>query len=139
MRKQKGFTLVELLIVVVIIAILAAMVVPRFLSQPEKAVIAEANVMLGALARAQNTTIDSGVGTGWVAVGTDEDEWNAIGMRMPAASKNWTFSCDGSLCQALRSATGGDNENTVLSINSLGVWDCPDPYKEADTGGCELA
>lgn len=37
LRNQKGFTLIEIMVVVVILGILAAIVVPRFLEEPEKA------------------------------------------------------------------------------------------------------
>ncbi len=37
MRGQKGFTLIELLVVIIIIAILAAIAIPTFLGQREKA------------------------------------------------------------------------------------------------------
>lgn len=36
-QRQAGFTLIEVMVVVVIIAILASMVVPKFMSTPEKA------------------------------------------------------------------------------------------------------
>ena len=37
MRKSSGFTLIEVMVVVVIIAILAAIIVPRILKRPEQA------------------------------------------------------------------------------------------------------
>lgn len=37
MRKQTGFTLIEIMVVVVILGILAAIVVPKILSRPEQA------------------------------------------------------------------------------------------------------
>lgn len=142
MKKRKGFTLVELLIVVVILAILASMIVPRFLAQPEKAVLAEANTMLGAIARAQNTTIDSGVGTAWLALTqATAADWTAIGMTMPATSKNWVYACTAATsCTATRTATGGTTYNgKVLTVSAAGAWTCASPYAESTTGGCKLA
>jgi len=42
MKNQSGFTLMEILIVVVILSILAITVVPQFLDQPDKARVARA-------------------------------------------------------------------------------------------------
>ena len=51
-RSHRGFTLVEILIVVVIIAILASLVVPRMIAQVDKAKAVEALQMFGAIKRA---------------------------------------------------------------------------------------
>ena len=37
MRKQRGFTLIEVMVVVVILGILAALIVPKIMSRPEQA------------------------------------------------------------------------------------------------------
>ena len=52
MKRSKGFTLIEVLIVVVIIAILASLVVPRMIAQVDKARAAEAYQMVGVITRA---------------------------------------------------------------------------------------
>src|SRR3989338_7965962 len=47
-RKSKGFTLIEVMVVVVILAILAAIIVPRILKRPEQArVVAARQDILG--------------------------------------------------------------------------------------------
>lgn len=52
-KNRKGFTLAEILIVLLIVAILAGMVLPRLLSQGDKAVAAEAVSIIGAIKRAE--------------------------------------------------------------------------------------
>jgi general secretion pathway protein G len=51
-RKFKGFTLIEILIVVVILSILAITVVPQFLDQPAKARVARAQSDISNLKKA---------------------------------------------------------------------------------------
>lgn len=46
LRNQKGFTLIEILVVVVILGILAGIVVPRLLGEPEKARRTKAQIQI---------------------------------------------------------------------------------------------
>ncbi|MGB2578730.1 prepilin-type N-terminal cleavage/methylation domain-containing protein [Elusimicrobium simillimum] len=51
MNNKKGFTLVELLVVVLIIGILSAIALPQYTKSVEKARAAEAQIMFGALSQ----------------------------------------------------------------------------------------
>jgi general secretion pathway protein G len=48
-RKQAGFTLIELMVVVVIIAILAGLIIPRFMGETDKAKQAKAKMQIESL------------------------------------------------------------------------------------------
>ena len=53
MEKQRGFTLLELMMVVIIIGILASMALPQFVRTTERARAAEAYVLVGSIRGAE--------------------------------------------------------------------------------------
>ncbi|MNF46115.1 Type II secretion system protein G precursor [compost metagenome] len=51
-NKQRGFTLIEIMVVVVIIGVLGAIVVPQFMSRPDQAKVTAAKIDIQAIATA---------------------------------------------------------------------------------------
>ena len=96
---KKGFTLVEVLIVVVIIAILASLIVPRMLMQTEKAKAAEALQMVGAMKRALERYVDMSATRPQLDLNSGHSygniettgHWSDLGLPLMDKSQFWNY------------------------------------------------
>ena len=97
MRKKfyQGFTLIEIIIVIVIIGVLATLALPRITGQIETARAAEAMSMFGAIRRSVINCIDIGNGTGTAAGANAASAncltWLDLGMSAPAADAQFLY------------------------------------------------
>jgi type IV pilus assembly protein PilA len=107
---QKGFTLVELMIVIVIVGILSAVALPNFLNQTKKARLTEAKTIISAgLKNAQQEYLEGAT----VASLTCAD------IAVPAAAQNnWTYTCTPTASNMTIAAAGS---GPVANVNS-GNW-----------------
>ena len=119
-RNEKGFTLVELMIVVVIIGILASIAIPKFSNLIGKTKTTEAKQILGQIIQQEKTyyfTSDSYID---FAAGADCVE---IGFAQPDMPRRFNYSFTDSVATAVEIADvnndGDMTDGLTLSVTSL--------------------
>jgi prepilin-type N-terminal cleavage/methylation domain-containing protein len=124
LRNRKGFTLIELMIVVVIIGILAAIAIPKFNNASARAKEKEADGILSQIYRLQETYAAENNGTS----ATTFTELETVGWQAPAAGalKHYTLPASPAIPATMAATGTGYNDRTICtdgSLNSTGA--CP--------------
>jgi len=129
-RSQKGFTLIELMIVVVIIGILAALAIPRFMRATTKSKQSEAKNILKqiyAMERAYRQEYDAYWGDGTTASAAAATGFARIGVDIMSTAR-YTYTIAATANTFTATATSGilDDDAVVdtWTMNHNGVLTC---------------
>jgi prepilin-type N-terminal cleavage/methylation domain-containing protein len=121
-RNNKGFTLIELMIVVVIIGILAALAIPRFSKASDRAKEKEADGVLKQIYTLQQTYYaQHGDWAGSVS------DLETVGFEAPTTLKNYSWDGDNSIAQPApclgKSPTTATHSNRQIDLTSGEITD----------------
>ncbi|HOG23013.1 MAG TPA: prepilin-type N-terminal cleavage/methylation domain-containing protein [Candidatus Omnitrophota bacterium] len=119
---SKGFTLTEILIVVVVIAVMASLVIPRFTGQTDKAAAAEAIGIMGAIHRALLQFNDENGAYPANNLQNITDITNTLGIDSSPVRFGWEFSTSGGTVTGTRDGFG------TLTLAEDGTWDGTNRY-----------
>jgi prepilin-type N-terminal cleavage/methylation domain-containing protein len=115
-NRQKGFTLIELMIVVVIIGILAALAIPRFMAATVKAKESEAKTILKQIFTLERTSRQE--------LGVYSANLGAIGFDVPTRSK-YVYAIDAAAANTFTASATPDGTDADLvrtfTINQDGL------------------
>ena len=121
-RNTKGFTLIELMIVVVIIGILAALAIPRFSKASDRAKEKEADGILKQVYTLQQTYYaQNGAYAGTVA------DLQKVGFEAPTTLKNYTWAGDASIADGAclaKSPTTASHNSRSINFTTGAIADC---------------
>ena len=121
--KPKGFTLIELMIVVAIIGILAAIAIPNFIRYQAKAKQSEAKTNLGAIFSEEvcyfgaRDTYGTKQSIGWVPAGTPRYHYSVIAHNHTSFTAQATGNIDTD--PTIDTWTINENRNLVNSSNDV--------------------
>lgn len=123
MMRKNGLTLIEILIVIIIMAILATMILPKFFGQEERGYVAEAVGILSAMRQGEEAYKLEYSGYKYP---TSTADWALLGMDSPTGVFTYTVTQVGTttsfIARAARNAGGSCAAGLTITLSSSGTY-----------------
>ncbi|MEI7751125.1 MAG: prepilin-type N-terminal cleavage/methylation domain-containing protein [Candidatus Omnitrophota bacterium] len=130
MMKRKGLTMMELLIVIIIMAIMATLMLPKFFGQEERGYVAEAVGILSAIRQGEEAhKLEH---TDYVYTSGGALDWASLGMDSPTGVFSYTVTRVGTTTTFTAVANrqgGGAFAGQTITLTSSGVYSGTHIYK----------
>jgi type IV pilus assembly protein PilE len=123
---RKGFTLIELIVVVIVIAILASFAVPQYITSIERAKKAKAENALGIIAQAEKMyRAENDTYVNFASGAADSTLGSYVELDEVDNDTDWNYQVTGATTTAfLATATrsGGSNNGETVTVDQSGNW-----------------
>jgi type IV pilus assembly protein PilE len=123
---RKGFTLIELIVVVIVIAILASFAVPQYITSIERAKKAKAENALGIIAQAEKMyRAENDTYVNFASGAADATLGSYVELDEVDNDTDWDYQVTGATTTAfLATATrsGGSNNGETVTVDQSGSW-----------------
>jgi len=126
MKQQGGFTLIELVVVIVVLGILAAVAVPRFINVQTEARVAVMQGLAGSVASAANLAHAK-----WIAAGSTGTTVDMDGTSVNVSTAGYPTLATGGIDAAIKTVSNNVALNAT-GFNYTGKTSCKITYNETN-------
>jgi type IV pilus assembly protein PilE len=123
---RKGFTLIELIVVVIIIAILASFAVPQYITSIERAKKAKAENALGIIAQAEKMyRAENDTYVNFASGAADATLGSYVELDEVDNDTDWNYAVTGATTTAFTATatrSGGSNNGETVTVDQSGNW-----------------